>query len=333
MITKQQQIFDIPVYEYAIKNQFLEVRFLNIGGAITKIALKDDNFQENLVLAYENWESYFHNDCYLNVLVGRTSNRIKDGQFTLNDELIQVDLNDGPNNLHGGSENLSQQLFVVEPIANGYVLTTTLPHQEQGFPGNVTVKVSYTLDRNKFNVSYQATTDQETIVNLTQHAYFNLSGNLKTHIYDHQLQINADAVAEVDTNSSFTTRKIPVAGTLFDFNKLRTVDPQGMPTLPLFEATSGYDHLYLLKESAEAVMFKDPCSGRTLKITTTSPSMQFYAGNYLTPELIFENQRPGEIHLGACFETHLVPYDFQSQVLKPEGQYFQVTSFEFTKEK
>jgi len=330
-ITNQKLIDDVQICEYAMKNECLEVRFLNIGGAITKISMQPDNFNENLVLTYDNFESYFNNKCYLNALVGRTSNRIKDGQFLLNDKIIQVDLNDGPNNLHGGHENLSHTLLDVKPISNGYQLTATLPHQKAGFPGNLFITVFYQLEDNRLKVSYEATTDQDTIVNLTQHTYFNLSGNLKSSIYNHQLQIKADVVAEVDENSSFTKKELPVANTLFDFNVPRIIDPQGMEVPPLFKNTAGYDHLYLLRTNHEAVIFKDPISGRTLKISTTAPAVQFYAGNYLTSELLFEHNRPGETHLGACFETHLIPYDFQSQVLKSGDKYQQETIFEFTK--
>lgn len=319
------------IIEYSMKNESLEVCFLNIGGAITKIALASDDYNENLVLAYDKIDSYFDNGCYLNTIIGRTSNRIKNGKFELNGQTITVDINNGPNNLHGGSECLTYADFDVTEIPSGYALTATLPHQENGFPGNLVVKVCYTLEENNFKVSYEATTDQETIVNLTQHAYFNLSGNLKENIYNHQLQIKADHVAEVDENLSFTTQLVPVEGTLFDFNQPTLINHESKEVLPLFEYTSGYDHLYVLSELSNAVEFKHLESNRTLKVSTTSPSMQFYAGNFLTSDLVFENGRVGETHLGACFETHLVPFDFESQVLKPGETYTQETTFTFTK--
>lgn len=322
---------ETKVIEYSMKNEALEVRFLNIGGAITKIAMASDHYDENLVLAYERIEDYFNNGCYLNTIIGRTSNRIKNGTFTLNNQTITVDLNNGPNNLHGGHDCLTYANFEVTPMSSGYMLTATLPHQEDGFPGNLLVKVYYTLEQNHFKVTYEATTDQDTIVNLTQHTYFNLSGNLKETIYTHELQINADQVAEVDENLSFTTKLYDVKDTLFDFNQPTLINPDSKEVLPLFEQTSGYDHLYVLSNSNEAVTFKHVDSNRTLKISTTSPSMQFYAGNFLTSDLIFENHLIGEEHLGACFETHLIPFDFESQVLKPGEQYWQQTVFTFTK--
>ncbi len=368
----------INVIEYGMKNEALEVRFLNIGGVLTKVAMAADNYEQNLVLNFEKIESYFDNGCYLNSIIGRTSNRIKNGQFTINNQTYQLDLNNGPNNLHGGSQCLtyadfevtqipsgyalttvlphqeegfpgnvdlnngpnnlhggSQCLtyadFEVTQIPSGYALTTVLPHQEEGFPGNVCIKVCYTLKDNDFVVSYEATTDQETIVNLTQHAYFNLSGNLSTTIYNHELQIKADYVAEIDENLSFTEKLIPVANTLFDFNQPTIIDPKDKEILPLFEKASGYDHLYILSDTKDVVTFKDLASNRTLTVSTTSPSMQFYAGNFLTNDLVFENHRQGEMHLGACFETHLIPFDFKSQILKPGDVYSQSTTFTFTK--
>lgn len=321
----------VNVIEYSMKNEALEVRFLNIGGVLTKIAMAEDQYEQNLVLNYDHIESYFNNGCYLNAIIGRTSNRIKNGQFTINGQTYQLDLNNGPNNLHGGAQCLTYADFEVTEVDSGYELTTVLPHQAEGFPGNLSVKVRYTLEQNSFIVSYEATTDQDTIVNLTQHAYFNLSGNLSTNIYNHELQIKADYIAEIDDNLSFTEKLIPVSNTLFDFNTPTIINPETKEVLPVFEKASGYDHLYLLSDTKDVVTFKDLTSNRTLKVSTTSPSMQFYAGNFLTEDLVFENGRRGEPHLGACFETHLVPFDFESQLLKPGEAYSQSTTFTFTK--
>ncbi len=329
--TSKGLINGMQITEYGMKNEHLEVRFLNIGGVLTKVAMQEDSFEENLVLNYDHPSDFFNNGCYLNSIIGRTSNRIKNGSFNINGQSYQVDINNGPNNLHGGDQCLTYASFEVEELETGYALTTVLPHQENGFPGNLSVKVIYTLEENQFKVSYEATTDQETIVNLTQHAYFNLSGNLKENIYNHELQIKADYIAAIDENLSFTGDLVPVKGTLFDFNTPTVINPESKEILPLFEAASGYDHLYILKAHEEVVTFKDLSSNRTLKVSTTSPSMQFYAGNFLTSDLTFEKHRLGEPHLGACFETHLIPYDFDSQILKPNEVYRQQTTFTFTK--
>ena len=332
-ITQQKTIQNQEIIEYSIKNDALEIRFLNIGGAITKIAMATDNYEQNLVLNYADWSDYLDNGCFLNALIGRTSNRIVGGKFTFEGREIQLDSNDGNHNLHGGVDNLTHRLFDVSEVADGFVLNTTLPHQADGFPGNLDVTVYYQLVDNKFKINYEATTDQTTIVNLTHHAYFNLSGNAKRTIYDHELTLAATHVAEVDDTSGFTEKLLPVAGTRFDFNEPTIIEPIGREEHYLFDNTSGYDHLFVIDPVAKtAVKFKDLQSGRTMHVTTTEPSLQFYAGNFITDEIIFEGNRTGEIHLGACFETHKVPFDFDSQILRPGEVYQQTTNFEFTVE-
>lgn len=312
----------VGIDEYILKNDRLEVRFLNIGGAITKIALAEDDFQENLVLAYNDPKDYLNNKMFLNTLIGRTSNRIKDGKFPLNGEEFQLDLNDGPNNLHGGADNLTHKDFQVSPIDNGYELAATLA--EGGFPGNLDIKVKYELNGNALEVTYEATTDKTTIVNLTHHAYFNLSGNLKDDVTNHLVQMPAHSVAEIDETSAFTEKLIDVAGTRFDFNTVRSVKPESQAT--------GYDHLYVLSGKNPAATFEEPQSGRKLVIETTEPAMQFYSGNYIDEGTIFENGKVGIQYLGACFEAHKIPYDYASQILNPGEAYYQKTTFQFSKQ-
>ena len=333
-VTNKTIVRDREITEYSVKNDYLEVRFLNVGGAITKIALAQDDYDKNLVLNYQNLEDYLTNENYLNVVVGRTSNRIANGKFSLNEKIVQVDINAAPHNLHGGAENLSNSFFDVAEVEGGYSLQTTLPHQEDGFAGNLDVTVYYKLIDNKLNITYEATTDQLTIVNLTQHAYFNLSGNLERTIYDHELKIAAKEVAEVDETSGFTEKLIPVANTRFDFNTPAIINPSSKPKHYLFNNTGGYDHLFLLDPNTKTpVIFKDHQSGRTLKITTTEPALQFYASNFVNEKLIFENGRVGEKYLGACFETHKIPFDYESQMLAPGNVYTQETTFKFCIEK
>ena len=322
----------IEIIEYSMKNEHLEVCFLNVGGAITKIALAEDDYDKNLVVNYQNICDYLNNKCYLNALVGRTSNRITDGKFTLNGQEIQVDLNDEPNNLHGGSENLTHAIFNVTVSECGYHLQTVLPDQPNGFPGNINVSIYYKLEANQVKIIYKALTDQDTIFNPTQHAYFNLSGDLERIIYDHVLQINGDMVANINRFSSFTEELIPVQGTRFDFIDPTVIDPAGKPESILFDRASGYDHLFVLNGGGHAATFYDPKSGRKLEIYTTEPAMQFYAGNYMNDEMLFEGNRKGEMHLGACFETHKVPFDFESQILEVGDVYTQETTWVFSKD-
>lgn len=330
-IIRKEKHHGIEIIEYRIKNDFLEVCFLNIGGAITKIVLADDQDQ-NLVVHYHNVADYLNNSCYLNALVGRTSNRITDGKFTIKGKDFQVDLNDGPNNLHGGGENLTHAVFDVTETDDGYHLQTVLPDQPKGFPGNIQVSVYYQLEDHRVKIIYTGSTDKETIFNPTQHAYFNLSGNLRRTIYDHELMINAKFVAEVKEHASFTKELVPVAGTRFDFTTPTVVNPTEKPESTLFDRTSGYDHLFVLNGEGPAATFYDPKSGRKLEIVTTEPAMQFYAGNYLDNKMLFEGNRVGESHLGACFEVHKVPFDFESQRLVPGESYRQETTWMFSRQ-
>jgi len=323
---------DIEIIEYSMKNQHLEVRFLNVGGAITKIALAEDDYKKNLVVNYQDVENYLNNSCYLNALVGRTANRITDGKFTINDKEIQVDLNDGPNNLHGGVENLTHTIFDVTISDCGYHLQTVLPDQPDGFPGNINLSIYYKLKANQVKIEYKALTDKDTIFNPTQHAYFNLSGNLERTIYDHVLQINGDKVADINEFSSFTEKLTPVEGTRFDFISPTVIDPAEKPESALFDRATGYDHLFVLNDEGHVATFYDPKSGRKLEVYTTEPAMQFYAGNYMDDKMLFEGNRVGETHLGACFETHKIPFDFESQTLKPGEVYTQEATWVFSKE-
>jgi len=322
---------NMELIEYRIKNEYLEFCFVNVGGSITKIALAEDAFEKNLVASYQNVEDYVSNSCYLNAIVGRTSNRITDGKFMLEGKEVQVDLNDGPNNLHGGAQNLTHSVFDVSEITDGYRLKATLLDQPNGFPGNIEVTVDYTLNKNQIEIKYQGTTDQTTIFNPTQHAYFNLSGDLERTVYGHILQVNGDQVADINEASSFTKELLSVEGTRFDFRAPTVIDPRDKPESDLFDRATGYDHLYVLNETEHAATFYDPTSGRKLEVFTTEPAMQLYLGNHMSDELLFENNRVGESHLAACFETHQIPFDFESQVLKPEETYEQITRWVFSK--
>ena len=320
----------LTITEYEIQSEKLTVRFLNLGGAITKISMTADN--ENLVLTFDDYHDYLHNGCYLNTLIGRTSNRIKEGLFTINNKPYTVDLNTPNNNLHGGAENLSHVLFDVTPIEHGYALETIMPHQPDGFPGNLSTRILYEVIDDTFKVTFNATTDRETIVNFTQHLYFNLSGNVKSNILNHELQINADYIATVDENSSFTENVLAVENTCFDFRTPTIIDPTHKLTHPQMTLTNGYDHLFILSNNQPAAILIDPTSKRKMTLSTTLPSMQVYGGNFLSDRITFENNRRGEAHLGLALEAHYIPYDYNAQYLTLHQLYNESISFTFTKD-
>ncbi len=335
MILKHLKTYNfdhIQLNEYEMKNDAIQVRFLDYGGIITRIALAEDDFKENLVLTFNDYQDYLSNGYYLNALVGRTANRITNGTFSLGDQTYQVDLNNGVNNLHGGADNLSHATFSVSPTVAGYELKTTLPHQEHGFPGNLDVTVLYELQKNTLNVTLKATTDQDTIVNLTQHLYINLSGDLKRTILDHQLQLPSHKISTIDENSSFTTKTLNIKDTCFDFNTFSEINAGLNIGHEQLQLANGYDHLYHLDTPACAAVVHDLVSNRKLTISTSSPAMQVYSGNFISDAFVFEHGRVGEKHLGLALEAHLVPYDFKSQHLTPDDEYHQHISFTFSKE-
>jgi aldose 1-epimerase len=220
-------------------------------------------------------------------------------------------------------------------VPNGYELKTTLPPQPNGFPGFLAVTVTYLLEDNKIKIIYAGTSDHvKTIFNPTQHAYFNLSGNAQETITDHILQIDANRFAEINANSSFTKTLIPVVETRFNFLQPTKIDATAKPAHEQYDLAGGYDHLFILNQNYDrrpAAIFTHPASKRQLSIYTTEPTLQFYAGNFLEG-ITFEGNIPGRNHLGACFETHKNPFDFESQIINPGvATKVQETVWEFTK--
>lgn len=336
-VTTHQAGDSMRIQTYSIKNDHLELCFLNVGGAITKIAMAADDYTQNLVLNHADVTTYQgDNPGYVNALVGRTSNRIKDGTFDLAGQTYTVDLNNGPNNLHGGFDNLTHAYYDVQPIPNGYQLSTRLAHQPNGFPGDLEVVVTYTLEANRLTITYTGTSHQHpTLFNPTQHAYFNLSGNASETINSHVLQLDAGQVAEIDTHSSFTTKLNPVTGTRFDFQTPVTIDPTHKPASEQFDLATGYDHLFILNPNFDqrpAAVLTHPASTRQLTVYTSEPALQFYAGNYLDTTYTFEGGIPGQQHLGLCLETHKIPFDFPSHTLEPGvATQVQTTTWVFSK--
>lgn len=319
------------IVQYTMNNEELEVRFLNIGGALTFVSLKKDEFKKNLLVNFDDINSYITNDCYLNVIVGRTSNRIKDGVFSIDGKEYQLDLNEPTNNLHGGKDNISHTYLEVKEIENGYSLHTILKEQELGFPGDVSIEVHYTLEGSALKIEYFASTNKKTIVNLTHHAYFNLSGNLERDVSEHNLMIDADYIAVVDKNQSFTKEVQDVTTTIFDFRVPKEIGLEGTKDLPEFTTTLGYDHCYLLNNTNECVaILEDKESNHKVEVFTSSPSLQFYAGNFMNENQVFEPSIKGRKHLGCCLETHLVPYDFDSQIIDTDTPYQAYVTYKFS---
>jgi len=264
----------------------LEVRVATLGGIITAVHVPDRAGQfDDVVLGHDTVSGYFPNSAYFGSLVGRYANRIARGAFPVNGVTYTLARNDGPNHLHGGRKGWNQAVWRAEPFQNasgvGVVLTHTSPDGDEGYPGTVMAQATYTLsDRNELRVDYRAKTDKPTIINLTQHSYFNLAGSRATDVLGHELMINADRFTPVDDTLIPTGELAPVAATPFDF---RTATPIGariaQPDVQL-QRGRGYDHNFVLMRKddglSRAARVFEPTTGRTLEISTTEPGLQFY---------------------------------------------------------
>jgi aldose 1-epimerase len=322
----------------------VEVRVMTYGGIILSIRTPDRAGQfDDIVLGHDDAAGYFSNGTYFGVLVGRYANRLAKGKFTLDGHAYALATNNGANHLHGGTKGWDQALWKAETFQNaggvGVVLTLTSPDGDQGYPGTVNARVTYALsDKNELTVDYQAKTDKPTILNLTQHSYFNLAGPKATDILGHELQINADRYTPVDATLIPTGALAPVAGTPFDF---RTPTPIGARIGQANEQLTrgkGYDHNWVLNRQGPglrpAARVVEPTTGRTLDIATTEPGIQFYSGNFLDGTVTGKGGRVYGHRAGFCLETQHFPDspnhpDFPSTVLRPGQEFTSRTVFTF----
>lgn len=280
-----------PVEKVTLKNSNnIEVEVISFGGIITRILTPDVNGKlGNIVYGMETIEEYENGNPYLGALIGRYGNRIKDGKFTLNGTEYQLATNDGNNHLHGGVQGFDKKVWKMAPFATansaGVTLTLVSPDGDQGYPGELTTEVTYTLtNNNNLDMQFIATTDKPTVVNLTQHSYFNLAG--KGTILDHELQINGQYITPVDGGLIPTGELAAVAGTPFDFTSPKAIGRDIEAENAQLALGKGYDHNYVLKEDVnselvEAATVYEPTTGRVLKVLTEEPAVQFYSGNFL----------------------------------------------------
>ena len=307
-----------PVERYTLSNaRGMRVAILTYGGIVQRVDVPDRNGElANVTLGFEALSSYLdpaytERTPFFGAIIGRYGNRIARGRFTLDGETYELPINHPPNSLHGGFTGFHTRLWAAEPLAGGVRLTRTAADGENGYPGNLDVAVSYRLDDdNRLQIDYAATTDKPTVVNLTNHAYWNLAG--RGTIADHVLQINADRYTPVDDTLIPTGELAPVEGTPMDFRQPRAIG-----------ASTVYDHNWVLNGRVAAILH-DPASGRTLTIETTEPGLQFFSGDTLTPR-----------RAGLALETQHFPDApnqpaFPSTVLRPGERFASTTVLTFT---
>jgi len=317
---------------YTLKNEAgFEVSVTNYGGAVTSLKTpdRDGNFGE-IVLGFETLDEYARCPRYFGALIGRHANRIAGGRFSLNGVEYQLPRNNGANHLHGGFKGFDKRVWDVRESEKALHLTYFSKDGEEGYPGNVTASVDYTLLDNELRVDYRATTDRDTIVNLTNHSYFNLRG--AGTILDHELTLNADHFTPVSEDLIPTGEIKPVEGTPMDFRKAKAIGSD------LGKVAGGYDHNFVLNNwdgtLRLAARLYEPVSGRALEILTTEPGMQFYSGNFLDGSLIGRNGVAYALYTGLCLEPQYFPDapnhpNFPSTVLRPGEAYTQTTIYQF----
>ncbi|MCF2493645.1 aldose epimerase family protein [Dyadobacter chenhuakuii] len=322
----------------------MTVNITNYGGIITKIMAPDKKGEfADVVLGFDSLAPYLKENPFFGALVGRYGNRIAKGKFTLEGKEYNLAINNGPNSLHGGKKGFDKVLWKATEINQDSVVGLQLEYvskdMEEGYPGNLTVKVVYTLDNdNALSIAYTATTDKPTVLNLTNHTYFNLTG-LKRDILDHEMMIESDSIVPVDASLIPTGKLRAVEGTPFDFRKSTKINAGINKTEDeQIKNGGGYDHCWVLKRSEPGLMHfataKDPESGRILEAFTTEPAVQFYSGNFLDGSLKGKNATYAK-RFGFCLETEHYPDSpnqpqFPSTELKPGETYQSTTKYRFS---
>lgn len=336
------------VKEYTLTNKNgMSVAIINYGGTITSIKVPNkDGKIEDVALGYTSPGDYLNgNPTYYGALIGRYGNRIANAEFTLDGKTYHIDKNDDPNTLHGGKGGFSTRIWTAVPVHDTkeptLKLTYTSKDGEEGYPGNLNVTVFYTLTNdNTIHIRYEAQTDQPTVINLTNHTYFNLSGNFSQPVTDHQIQLNADYFLPVNSTLIPVGVLQPVAGTPFDFRKIKTIGKDISDNDEQLKRANGYDHCWVLNGKGMRTVAKvcDPQSGRILEVATDQPGIQFYTGNFLDGKFATKTGGTNNFRTGFCLETQHFPDSpnqpfFPSTLLKPGEKYSTETSYHFSVQK
>jgi aldose 1-epimerase len=330
-----------PVEAFTLRSSGgVEAQVIAFGGAIVSLRVPDrEGRVEDVVLGYDSLEGYLADDAYFGALIGRYANRIRGGRFSLDGVEHALDVNNGPNHLHGGRGGFHKVLWKAEQADGALTLSHSSADGEQGYPGALHARVTYRLtDANELVVDYAATAERPTPVNLTQHSYFNLTGDPTRDILSHELQVEADFITPVDATLISTGELRPVEGTAFDFRRPTPIGARIADADAQLAHAGGYDHNFVLRRNGAgpslAARVHDPSSGRTLEVLTTEPGIQFYSGNFLDGAVRGKNGVRYAHRCGLCLEPQHFPDSpnhptFPSVILRPGERYTSRTVYRF----
>jgi aldose 1-epimerase len=326
-----------PVDCFTLCTGPVRVRVLSYGGVIASIEVPDRQGRlANVALGFADLADYVHRSPYFGCIAGRYANRIAAGRFHLDGRTYQVPLNDGPNALHGGGVGLDKQVWQGEMMGPAALrLTHTSPDGDQGFPGTLRLAVTYTLaEPATLRIDYHATTDALTVINITNHTYFNLTGEGSGDVYDHVLTLGADRYTPVGPGLIPTGAVEPVTATPLDFTVPAPIGARIRDSHPQLVLAQGYDHNFVLGAGPAARVF-DPVSGRVLTVTTTEPGLQFYSGNFLDGSLVGPAGRAYRQGDAFALETQHFPDSpnhpgFPSTLLRPGHEFRSSTEYAFS---
>lgn len=316
-----------------LKNEHLEVVVTNYGCTILNVFVKDKNNQiQDVVLGYETIEEYQNYDAYLGALVGRVANRIGKGTFTLNGKTYQLAINNGPNCLHGGIKGFSYQVFDYEIKDDQLIFHYVSEDGEENFPGRLDFYAIYQLIEDRLVIRYQATTSQDTLINITNHSYFNLSGH-PCNIDQHYLCIHSDHFAPVDGDGLTTGDIVSSKGTPFDFTKEKQIKEQIYQDHEQLILARGFDHPFIFNQKENQVILYCQETGIELTVSTSLPQAQIYSANYLDGRL-GKQGKPMNERDAICIETQNMPDSIHNEkqptvILKKGDTYDEVTSYQF----
>ena len=324
---------------YTLADGKVEARVITYGGIIVSLRTPDRNGKlDDVVLGYDSVDQYIAQTPYFGAIIGRYANRIAHGSFQLDGKTYSIPKNNGDNALHGGIRGFDKVVWTAQQIKDGVELTYVSKDGDQGFPGTLTTTVRYTLEGGALRIEYAATTDKDTVLNLTNHSYFNLAGQGKGDVFGHVVKIDASRFTPADASQIPTGELKPVEGTPFDFRTPHAIGERINADDAQLHLGKGYDHNFVLDHAqgqlTEAAEVYEPTTGRILRVLTTEPGVQLYTGNNLDGSITGKEGRVYKQYSALCLEAQHFPdspnhANFPTTELKPGRAFHSVTVFQF----